>query len=111
MRRYAPAFWLALALNATLATALPAHAADEPSAASPTDLPWVNAEVRKVDPDTGKLTLRHEAIPNLDMPGMTMVFQVQDADVLATLKRGDAVRVMIDKLDGSYTVVQLQPVQ
>jgi Cu(I)/Ag(I) efflux system protein CusF len=36
------------------------------------------AEVRRVDKDSKKVTLKHGPIKNLDMPGMTMVFQVRD---------------------------------
>jgi Cu/Ag efflux protein CusF len=31
-------------------------------------------EITRVDARTGKLTIRHEEIKNLDMPPMTMVF-------------------------------------
>ena len=37
-----------------------------------------DAEVRKIDKDAGKITLKHGEIRNLDMPPMTMVFQVKD---------------------------------
>ena len=33
-------------------------------------------EIRKVDKDTAKLTIKHGELKNLDMPAMTMVFQV-----------------------------------
>jgi Cu(I)/Ag(I) efflux system protein CusF len=36
------------------------------------------AEVRRVDKDSKKVTLKHGPIKNLDMPPMTMVFQVRD---------------------------------
>ena len=47
-----------------------AHHEAKPAATAP----MVEGEVRKVDKDAGKLTLKHEAIPNLEMPNMTMVF-------------------------------------
>jgi Cu/Ag efflux protein CusF len=34
--------------------------------------------VRKIDAEYGKITLTHEAIKSLAMPGMTMVFQIDD---------------------------------
>ena len=37
-----------------------------------------DGEIRKVDMDNKKLTIKHGNIKNLDMPGMTMVFQVKD---------------------------------
>ncbi len=67
------------------------------------------AEVRKVDKAGGKLTLKHEAIKNLDMPGMTMVFQVKDQAVLDTLKAGDKVKFRATQESGRYTVTEIQP--
>lgn len=67
----------------------------------------VDAEVRKVDPAQGKVTLKHGEITNLGMPPMTMVFRVADRAMLDGLKVGDKVRVEVDKVDGQYTVTRL----
>jgi Cu(I)/Ag(I) efflux system periplasmic protein CusF len=66
-------------------------------------------EVRKVDKETKKITLRHGVIKNLDMPAMTMVFQVKDAALLDKLKAGDKIRFSADKVDGAYTVLSAEP--
>lgn len=66
-------------------------------------------EVRKVDAAAGKITLKHEAIKNLDMPPMTMVFRVKDPAWLAKLQPGDKVRFAAQKEDGQFTVTTLQP--
>jgi Cu/Ag efflux protein CusF len=71
-------------------------------------LPLVDAEVRKVDIAASKITLRHGDIPNLDMPPMTMVFQVQQPNQLEGLKAGDKVKVRVDKVNGAYTAVDIQ---
>jgi len=63
-----------------------------------------DAEVRKVDPAAGKITLRHGEIRNLEMPAMTMVFVVRDAALLARFKPGDKVRFAAEK-DGTALVV------
>jgi len=68
-----------------------------------------DGEVRKVDAAAGKVTLKHEAIKNLDMPPMTMVFRVKDPAWLAKLQPGDKVRFAAQKQDGQYTVTALQP--
>jgi Cu/Ag efflux protein CusF len=80
--------------------------ASAPSAANP--LPWVEAEVRRVDAAAGKLTLRHADIPNLDMPGMTMTFVVADRQWLTGLQPQDQVQVTLDKVQGQYTVTGLR---
>lgn len=74
-------------------------------------LPLVEAEVRKVDASAGKITLKHGEIPNLEMPPMTMVFQVRDPALLATVKAGDKVRFTVDKLNGAYTVMSIEPMR
>ena len=79
------------------------------SATTASGLPMVDAEVRRVDAASGKVTLKHGDIPNLDMPPMTMVFQVRDPSQLAPLKAGDKVRFTADKVNGAYTVIDLQP--
>ena len=68
---------------------------------------FTHAEVRKVDKDAGKVTLKHGPIANLDMPAMTMVFRVKDPAMLDQVKAGDKVRFRAEKLQGAYTVVEL----
>ncbi len=71
--------------------------------------PATEAEVRKVDKDAGKITLKHGEIKNLDMPPMSMVFQVKDKTLLDKVKAGDKVSFTADKIDGKYTVLTLEP--
>lgn len=65
-------------------------------------------EVRKVDVDQAKVTLKHEAIANLDMPPMTMVFRAQSADMLKNLKPGDKVRFHAETSGGAIVVTHIQ---
>ena len=67
------------------------------------------AEVRKVDKDAAKITLSHGEIRNLEMPPMTMVFQVKDKAMLDKVKAGDKVRFAADKVGGAYTIIQIEP--
>jgi Cu(I)/Ag(I) efflux system protein CusF len=69
------------------------------------------AEVRKVDKAAGKITLRHGEIRNLDMPPMTMVFQVRDAALLDKVRAGDQVRFTAEQIQGAYVVLTLEPVK
>ena len=66
-------------------------------------------EVRKVDLDAGKVTLKHGDIKSLDMPAMTMVFTVKDKAVLEKLKIGDKVRFKVVNDGGKLTLTELQP--
>jgi Cu/Ag efflux protein CusF len=68
----------------------------------------VDAEVRKIDKANKKVTLKHGEIKNLDMPPMTMVFQVRDASMLDALKVGDKVRFAAANEQGNFVATQLQ---
>jgi Cu/Ag efflux protein CusF len=68
-------------------------------------------EIRRIDRDARKLTIRHGPIQNLEMPAMTMVFQVSDPALLDRVKAGDKVRFTADKVGGAYTVLQLELMQ
>ena len=69
----------------------------------------VEGEVRKVDKDAKKITLRHGPMPSLDMPAMTMVFQVKDPAILDQVKAGDKVKFQAEKLGGAFTITKLEP--
>jgi len=64
--------------------------------------------VVKINTEQKKITLKHEAITNLDMPGMTMVFRVKDPAMLTAVKAGDKIRFHAEKVDGAITITQLQ---
>ncbi len=68
-------------------------------------------EIRRLDPETGKLTIRHGEIRNLDMPPMTMVFTASDKAMLAGLKVGDRIRFAASNEGGKYRVTEIQPAQ
>jgi uncharacterized cupredoxin-like copper-binding protein len=67
-----------------------------------------DGEVRKIDLDAGKLTLKHGEIRSLDMPAMTMVFVVKDKRMLERLKAGDKVRFRAVNEGGVFTVTDLE---
>src|SRR5262245_54774014 len=70
----------------------------------------VEGEVRKVDKDAKKLTIRHGPLPQLDMPTpMTMVYQVKDPALLEKVKAGDKVQFAAEKTGGAYTVTRIEP--
>lgn len=63
--------------------------------------------IRKVDKDSGKLTIKHGPIPSMDMPPMTMVYRVKDPAMLDQVKPGDKVKFEMEKIGGQYTVTRL----
>ena len=64
--------------------------------------------ITRLDEGSGKVGIRHEAIANLKMPPMTMVFRVADPALLNDLKVGDAVRFHAESPAGKLTVTRLQ---
>ena len=75
--------------------------------AAATDL--TDGEVRKVDLELNKLTLRRAEIKSLDMPAMTMVFVVKDNAMIEKLKAGDKIKFKAISEAGKYTVTEIQP--
>jgi Cu(I)/Ag(I) efflux system periplasmic protein CusF len=67
-------------------------------------------EVRKIDKDAQKLTIRHGPLPQFDMPTpMTMVYRVKDPAMLDRVKPGDKVRFEAEKIGGQFTVIRIEP--
>lgn len=95
---------VAIAIGATALAAVPSLA-QSPA----TDM--TEAEVRRVDKDNKKITLKHGEIRNLDMPPMTMVFNVVDPAVLDQIKAGDKVRFRAANEGGRMMVTEIQPVK
>lgn len=106
-------------LAAAFALAAPVHAGTVATAVAPTDriviaaadTAMTDGEIRKVDPATRKITIKHGEIRNLDMPAMTMVFQVKDAAMLEQVKAGDRVKFRADKVNGAFTVIKIEVVK
>lgn len=73
-----------------------------------TSLPMTDGEVRKVDKATGRMTVRHGRIENLNMNGMTMIFAVADKSWLDQFKEGDKVRLAVDRVNGAFTIVAIE---
>ena len=70
-----------------------------------------DGEVRKVDKAAKKITLKHGPIASIDMPAMTMVFQVDDPGLLDKVKPGDKVKFDARKAGDKYTVTRIEPVK
>ena len=85
---------------AVLAATPLAHAAD-----------MTDGEVRKIDKDTKKITLKHAEIKSLDMPAMTMVFQVRDPAMLDGVKPGDKVKFAVEMVGTAMVVTAISAVK
>ena len=70
-----------------------------------------NGEVKKIDIEAQKITLKHGEIKNMDMPGMTMVFRTQDPSLLDNLKVGDKVKFNAEKREGFIVVTAIEAIK
>ena len=110
-----------LALGMSLSFGMPAMAEGPQmdhghGAMGQTAMPGMNAAmsdglVKKVDKAQGKITLKHGPLENLGMPGMTMVFRVQDAKLLDQVKMGDNVRFHAEQMNGALMVTKIEAVK
>jgi Cu(I)/Ag(I) efflux system periplasmic protein CusF len=71
-------------------------------------LPMAEGEIRKIDLENKKITLKHGVIKNLDMPPMSMVFQVKDAALLDKLSAGDKVKFTADMVGNGMFVMSIE---
>ena len=94
---------LILTILFSAAAAISSFAAAQSAPGDMTD-----GEVRKIDKETGKLTLKHAEIKSLDMPGMTMVFQVKDPAVLDKIKPGDKIKFKAINDGGKFMVTEIE---
>lgn len=105
----APASSVAQKTNAKAATPTTQAAKTTQASATQAVTEMVAGEVRKVDKEARKITLRHGEIKQLDMPAMTMVFQVKDPALLEKVKAGDKVMFKVDGKGGVLTVTDIEP--
>ncbi len=68
----------------------------------------VDGDVRKVDKEAKKITLRHGELKGLDMPPMTMAFQVKDPTMLDRVKPGDKVKFKVQNTGGTLVITEIE---
>ncbi len=67
-----------------------------------------SGEVKKIDKDTGKITIKHGPLESLGMPGMTMVFRAKDPSMLDRVKVGDKIKFEAERQNGSFTAGKIE---
>ena len=100
---------LAVMSSVSAQTTAPPATAASASAGMQMSGDMTHGEVRKVDRENKKITLKHGEIKNLGMPSMTMVFQVKEPAMLEKLKEGDTVMFTAEKVNGAMTVTSIEP--
>jgi Cu(I)/Ag(I) efflux system periplasmic protein CusF len=114
MKNITLALLSALALSSALAQTVPVTPTAPTTATSVEQAntkDMAEAEVRKIDKEAKKVTLKHGPIKNLDMPGMTMVFQVRDAALFDKMAAGDKIMFTAEQLQGAFVVTGVEKVE
>jgi len=75
---------------------------------TPASSALTDAEVRNVDTASGMVTLKHGALENVGMPPMTMAFKAKDAAMVKQVHEGDKVKVRVENVDGTLTIVKME---
>ena len=84
------------------------HSGMDHSGMSQSDM--TNATVQAVDPAARRITLKHARIESLNMPAMTMGFDVADSVDLDGVSPGDAIRFDADSpAAGEFRVTKIAP--
>ena len=96
-------------LAASLPTVTIAATSDTPAVVAPA-ADMTDGEIRKIDKEAMKLTIKHGEIKSLDMPPMTMVFRVKDAAIIEALKTGDKIKFKVVRDSGAMVVTEVQVV-
>lgn len=74
---------------------------------APDNVALTDAVVKKVDPSTGMVTLQHGELKNIGMSPMTMAYKARDASMVKQAKEGEKVKVRVENVDGTLTIVKL----
>ena len=69
---------------------------------------YTKGTVQKIDTKSGKVTVKHEELKNLDMPAMTMVFRAKDEAMLGRLKEGSDIEFVVERVEGKLTLVEVK---
>lgn len=64
--------------------------------------------VKKIDKENSKITIKHDEIKNLDMPAMTMVFQVKNKALLDKVQPGEIVKFTVIQEGGKFVITNLK---
>src|SRR3546814_4293441 len=78
------------------------------SSATPADMGLAEGIVRKVDQQTGMVTIEHGELKNVGMPPMTMAYKAKDLAMVQQAKEGEKVRFHLENLNGTYVITTLE---
>jgi Cu/Ag efflux protein CusF len=69
---------------------------------------FTRGTVKEVKADREQVTVIHEELKNLDMPAMTMVFNVADPAMLEDMTEGATIEFVADRVRGKLTITEVK---
>jgi Cu/Ag efflux protein CusF len=76
---------------------------------APAQSDLVDGQVTKIDASAGKITIKHGPLKKFDMDhDMTMVFRAGDPAMLKSVKAGDKVKFVPERINGQFTVTRIE---
>ena len=69
---------------------------------------YTRGTVKEVKADREQVTVIHEELKNLDMPAMTMVFNVADPAMLEDMTEGATIEFVADRVRGKLTITEVK---
>src|SRR5687768_9885787 len=99
---------IGLVAAAVLTPPVSAQSSQSAAGSTHSSTAMAEGEVRKVDKDAMKITIKHGPLQSLDMPAMTMVFQVKDPAMLDRVKAGDKVKFEAEKVGGAFVLTKIE---
>lgn len=70
-----------------------------------------DGEIRKIDKENNKITIKHGEIKHMDMPPMTMVFTAKDKAMLDKVQVGEKIQFIVVQDAGKMTVTEIKPMK
>jgi Cu/Ag efflux protein CusF len=74
----------------------------------PTGVYEGTGSIVSIDKDNSRATIKHDPMPAIKWPAMTMTFTVSDAALLDNVKEGGKVRFDLEIKPDSYSIVDLE---
>ncbi|WP_034280131.1 copper-binding protein [Advenella kashmirensis] len=65
-----------------------------------------SGEVRRIQPDQGKIAIKQGAISDLKLPAMTLSYRI-DASLLKNIKPGDSVSFTAERVGKEYVIKEI----
>lgn len=71
------------------------------------DVIYTTGKIKKINVKSGKVTIIHGPLINLDMPAMTMVFRADEA-MIANMLEGQDIEFIAERVKGKLTVIKIK---